>query len=63
MGDTCDRHRRVLAEQLEQTYMEHVMKTSVFWKLKAVCHLPNTLQHLKGACIARSKFALGPVLQ
>ena len=50
-------------EGLQQPHMEDIVETRPFWKLQAIGHLPNVLDHLERSCVAGDELALGTALQ
>ena len=48
---------------LQQPHMEDILQTVTLWKLEAVRHLADELQHLERTGVARAKLPFGMGLE
>ena len=55
--------RGVAVEGLQQPHMEDIVEARPLWKLQAIGHLPDALDHLERTCVSRAELALGTALQ
>ena len=55
--------RGVAVEGLQQPHMEDIVEARPLWKLQAIGHLPNALNHLKRTCVAGAELPFGTALQ